>query len=334
MIKDSRRRFFSHSTSQISTDFLSRTPSIIYRQFPTTQTANSFTHPSLSRYFSIEFAAIPTRAANHFLNPGATNMSARAIRRAAERQAAAAARQAAQSQNPSSPTNPESVPTSTISEAQLAANRANAQKSHGPSSQAGRAISCLNALKTALTGRTVLLPSDDVADYQHHSHIYEHALKPVGDHERDLVQSIIDTLWRLRRIHSLEQTVFAKGRLEFAEMFADTDPAQRGAFIDLHTFETQYKTLHNLQIQDARLGRRYEKEMAELRTVQQARRQQEQKDLVEAASCYLAAKKAGETWAPEENGFEISTAAILKFLAENPGFFGTPRQPKSTQAAA
>jgi hypothetical protein len=272
----------------------------------------------------------------HFLNSGATNMSARAIRRAAERQAATAARQAAHSQNPSSSTDAESAPTpvSSISEAQLAANRANAQKSHGPSSAAGRAISALNALKTALTGLTVLLPSDDVAAYQRHSHIYEHALKPVGDHERDLVQSVIDTLWRLRRIQSLEQTVFAKGRLDFAELFADADPAQRGAFIDLHTFEVQYKTLHNLQIQDARLGRRYEKVMAELRAVQQARRQQEQKDLVEAASCYLAAKKDGETWTPEENGFEISTAVILEFLAENPGFYGTPRQPKSTQAAA
>jgi hypothetical protein len=263
-------------------------------------------------------------------------MSTRAIRRAAERQAAATVRQAAQSQNSSSSTNAESASgaASTLSEAQLAANRANAQKSHGPSSIAGKAISSLNALKTALTGRTVLLPSDDVAEYQRHSRLYEETLKPVGDYERDVVQSIIDTRWRLRRITSLEQTVFAKGRLEFAELFADADPAQRAAFIDLHTFEVHYKTLHNLQIQDARLGRRLDKEIAELRALQQARREQAQKDLVEAASCYLAAKKAGEIWTPEENGFEITTSAILKFLAENPGFFGTPRPPKASQAAA
>ncbi len=50
-------------------------------------------------------------------------------------------------------------------DAQIAANRRNAQLSSGPTSETGKATSSLNALKTRLTGRTVLLPSEDAGAY-------------------------------------------------------------------------------------------------------------------------------------------------------------------------
>ena len=60
-----------------------------------------------------------------------------------------------------------------ISPARLAANRANAQRSTGPTSPTGKATSSKNALKTALTGRTVLLPEDDAERYERHLLEYE-----------------------------------------------------------------------------------------------------------------------------------------------------------------
>ena len=66
------------------------------------------------------------------------------------------------------------------SPARIAANRRNALKSTGPTTLEGKAISSLNAVKTALTGRTVLLPSDDDAEYQRHILAYEKDLRPVG----------------------------------------------------------------------------------------------------------------------------------------------------------
>ena len=48
---------------------------------------------------------------------------------------------------------------------QLAANQANSQLSTGPKTPEGKATSSLNAVKTGLTGRTVLLPGDDAAAY-------------------------------------------------------------------------------------------------------------------------------------------------------------------------
>ena len=94
-----------------------------------------------------------------------------------------------------------------ISDAKLAANRANAQLSTGPKTGEGKATASLNAVKTALTGRTVLLSSDDAAEYERHIRAYQDELKPVGQQESDLVQSIADSAWRLARIPGLEMAM-------------------------------------------------------------------------------------------------------------------------------
>ncbi len=51
-------------------------------------------------------------------------------------------------------------------QAQIEANQRNAQLSTGPTSEAGKAKSSLNAVKNGLTGATVILPSDDLAAYE------------------------------------------------------------------------------------------------------------------------------------------------------------------------
>ncbi len=205
-----------------------------------------------------------------------------------------------------------------VSPAQLAANRANAQLSTGPSTSEGRAKSSLNAVKTGLTGRTVLLHSDDVAEYQRYLTAYEQELRPVGQQESDLVQSIVDTMWRLRRIPGLELAIFATGRLEFADAFNDHDPSLRSGMIELQTFLKYEKQLRNLQLQDARLARRREKEMAELRQLQQARKSEEERKRIAAldaaARQYLIAKKNNAAFTPAANGFEFSTAEIERYL--------------------
>jgi hypothetical protein len=165
---------------------------------------------------------------------------------------------------------------SPVSEARLAANRANAQLSSGPRTPAGKAVSSMNAVKTGLTGRTVLLPSDDAEAYRQHIAAYENEYKPVGLRERELVQSLADLQWRLQRIPGLEIAIYARGRDEFFEQFEDFDPAGRSARIDLETFMHYQKPLRNIQLQEGRLRRQRKKDMAELRELQQERRQAEQ----------------------------------------------------------
>jgi hypothetical protein len=247
-------------------------------------------------------------------------MSNRAIRRAAERLALKAARQSAAFEAPNSPaaaaplSQPVAEPVAEPSAARLAANRANAQFSSGPRSPEGKAVSSLNAVKTGLTGRTVVLPSDDAAAYQRHILAYEQELKPVGAQESDLVQSVANGTWRLQRIACLELNLFAKGHLEFAGLFAESDPSLRAALIELHTYQTYEKQFRNLQIQEARLARRREKEIAELRQLQRDRCQKQNDALKQAAGLYLAAQQEGKPWEPSHNGFEFSIAAIQGFL--------------------
>jgi hypothetical protein len=201
---------------------------------------------------------------------------------------------------------------------QLAANRANAQLSSGPTSSEGKAKVSHNALKTGLTGRTVLLPSDDVAAYQAQVARILQQFAPASDEEKRLTQSLADTLWRLERIPSLEAGIYAIGRRELAAQFSDEeDEAVRKAMIEAQIFLSYRRDLNNLSVQEARLRRQYEKDEAELQRLA-AQREQAAKDRrtaenrrwQDAIDHYRAAQKHGMPFDPAEIGFEFSTEEI------------------------
>ncbi len=148
-------------------------------------------------------------------------------------------------------TEPRPAGSGRMSPARLLGNRANAQLSTGPTSETGRTTSSLNAVKTGLTGRTVLLHTDDAAEYERHVAAYEKEFSPVGQRERDLVQSIADTAWRLLRIPALEMAIYAKGRIQFANAFDEHVEALHPGMIELETFLAYEKQLRNLQLQEA-----------------------------------------------------------------------------------
>jgi len=232
-------------------------------------------------------------------------MTQRSLRRAAERQARKHEQQQARLQN---------LP---ISPARLAANRANAALSTGPTSETGRATSSLNALKTGLTGRTILLPSDDVEAYQAHLARFEAQWKPATDTERALLQSIADTEWRLLRIPSLESGIYALGRLEFAAEFQEHKESGRQALIDAKIFLAYQRQLNNLSIQENRLRRQRDKDVERLQELQSEREQsarslaeEREKALHQAALALETARKDGSPFNPAANGFEFSTEEL------------------------
>lgn len=171
----------------------------------------------------------------------------------------------------------------------------------------------LNAVKTGLAGHTVLLPAADVAGYERHIAMYEEEFHPGGVQECGLVHSIAAIAWRLGRIPALEMAIFAKGHLEFAGLFEEHEPSLRPGLIELHTFMVYEKQLRNLQLQEARLARRREKETAELRQLQHERKQRETRELDSAA------KHHSKPSDPTANGFEFSTHESAPFLnGQNP----------------
>jgi hypothetical protein len=193
--------------------------------------------------------------------------------------------------------NPASQEFSRITPAQLAANRANAQLSS-------------NAVKSGLTGRTVLLPSADVDEYAAFLAAFQHDLAPVGQTECELVQSIADCHWRLRRIRALEFALYAHGHSQFEEMFADQPEEVRYNMILLQTDMTYQKQFRNYQIQEARLHRRRDKDMAELLRLQAERKSNQEQEQEEDFSDLdaLFAPPRRELTGQTRNGFEFSTA--------------------------
>jgi hypothetical protein len=197
-----------------------------------------------------------------------------------------------------------------VSPAKQSANQANARLSTGAKTAEGKLKSCLNAVKTGLTGRTVLLHSDDAAVYQQHVRDYEEELRPVGQRECDLVQSIADSAWRLSRISALEMAIYAQGHTQFATHFDHEDVSTRSALIELQTFLAYEKQLRNLHIQEARLHRRREKDTAEFRQLQSDRRNRDTDRLEAASRLYMQAKRANKPFDSAALGFEFSISDI------------------------
>ena len=198
--------------------------------------------------------------------------------------------------------------------AQINANRANAQLSTGPTSDTGKSICSKNALKTGLTGRTVLLPTEDAALYESHLATFRDRYQPVGEAEKNLVQSLADTEWRLQRIPSLEAGIYAIGRLELADLFPNEEESVRKQLIEAKIFLTYQRQLNNLSIQENRLRRHREQDTAALKQLQQTRQRREGDRLEQAARQYIKAFRENrhEQWNPAEFGFEFSIEEIKR----------------------
>ncbi|MBE7157180.1 MAG: hypothetical protein INR62_01870 [Rhodospirillales bacterium] len=157
-------------------------------------------------------------------------------------------------------------------------NRRNAEHSSGPRTEEGKRRSSVNAVKTALTGRTVLLPTDDVARYEQHVANWFADRNPQTPREHLLTQSIADTEWRLERIVQIESSLYALGRVRFEadlrnDMADDVDDSLIPAMLDAHVYMFYEKQFRNLGVQEARLRRQREKDLKELAALQNERRQ-------------------------------------------------------------
>jgi len=103
---------------------------------------------------------------------------------------------------------------------QIEANRRNALKSTGPSSEEGKQQSRRNAVRHGLTAETVIGALEDAEDYK----AFEAAI--IADYdaesavERELVLRLASLLWRLRRATTMETGLFgiqAEQLLEFGQ---------------------------------------------------------------------------------------------------------------------
>jgi hypothetical protein len=138
---------------------------------------------------------------------------------------------------------------------QISANRLNALKSTGPTTQAGKSAVRNNALTHGLLARDVVLSSESSEEFSKFAQRIWAYWTPVGLRQEELVQVLITTSWRLRRCVRIETgtfdklegahacdgdslaAAFAKGAVLFACIGLYESQLARRYFITVHELE-------------------------------------------------------------------------------------------------
>ena len=87
---------------------------------------------------------------------------------------------------------------------QIEANRRNAQKSTGPTSVTGKAASCMNSLQTGIHAKSLVLPSENLAELEQLIDESYRRHRPASPEARSFVDDFVYCEWSLRRLRAAE----------------------------------------------------------------------------------------------------------------------------------
>jgi hypothetical protein len=198
--------------------------------------------------------------------------------------------------------------------ARSARNRANASRSTGPKSEAGKHRSSLNALRHGLTGHTIVLPAEDLNAYNAFTKQLFDSLKPVGLLEKQFAQIFVDTSWRLNRIPALEHNLSALGFDEHSNSIKTEHPEAHAALVITEALRDRTRYINAISMHGERLSRLLERTLQRLKSLQSERRATEAQELCEAAALYQMDKKQGLPYNPSEDGFVFSNKEIETYI--------------------
>jgi len=193
-------------------------------------------------------------------------------------------------------------------------NRANAQSSTGPRTEAGKKRSSLNALRHGLTGHTIVLPSDDLVAYERHCQEVHDQYRPKNKMEVLLAQMLADLAWRLNRITAIEANMLTMGINEHSDSVDTENHQAHSALAMAQAFRQQSRDLANLSMYEQRLATRFQKTLKQLQDLQAARVGQEKLDIYFAAKILRTHKNEKVPYSPVEDGFVFSNAEIETYV--------------------
>jgi hypothetical protein len=199
--------------------------------------------------------------------------------------------------------------TNAISDAQLAANHANAQLSHGPVTEAGKRRSSLNAIRHGLTGRIVVLPTEDLNQYKAFSKEIVESLNPQTPLESQLAQTVADQQWRLNRVRSVEEALFG-----LASLAETGDPEKDNAGIygnAAHAFLEHSHLFVNLTLYEQRIHRLMEKALKQLKELQAERRAPSEAPAEDPVKRPKLVERQHSPREPRTNGFDDASAGFV-----------------------
>jgi hypothetical protein len=183
-------------------------------------------------------------------------------------------------------------------------------KSTGPKTPAGKKRSSVNATRHGLAGRIVVLPTEDMTQFHRFSKELVDSLHPANAHEREIAQLIADGYWRLRRVRTTEDSLFALGHEESQGDFDATHEEIHAAYTNAKTFRDNTKAFATLSIYEQRIHRGIEKATKQLEALQSARKERVDEEEVQALRLYDFHKMQNLPYDPAEDQFVYSRPEI------------------------
>ncbi len=150
---------------------------------------------------------------------------------------------------------------------QTAANRMNAQKSSGPRTPAGKAVSRFNALKHGIYAVHQIMFDEKPEDLAELAAEYHEHHSPANSDERFLVDTLVHNEWRLRRTRRVEAELWQTAYNAFLVKNIETTITCTSG----DAFATDSSTFERLQRVVNSLERAWHRALKELQRLQVAR---------------------------------------------------------------
>lgn len=213
-----------------------------------------------------------------------------------------------------------------------AINRANASKSTGPKSEAGKQRSAMNAYRHGLTGQILLQTPEEMRAYNDFVRSFHDSHRPQGPDETQLVQTMADSSWQLNSCRAWQNLILRHQAYQGPAPLTSNHEQVADALAIAAVVARCGKDLNNFSLYESRQFRMYERAQDRLFLLQEMRRRREQEELEQAARLlHLHETEESEKqeaangnpnkpiyipkpYDPTDDGFVFSTAAIKRHL--------------------
>ena len=165
----------------------------------------------------------------------------------------------------------------------------------------GKRRASFNAFKHGLTSKVHVHTPEESEAFRTHCQAYQAELAPVGIQESDLVQLIAEDRWRLKRARAIESNIFAEGINRHAGEIESGSEEIDNALAEGKTWVEQSRFLALITLYEQRINRAIEKNTAQLRALQTARREAYKQAQQEAIHLMQEAEARGEVYEPEDD---------------------------------
>ena len=152
----------------------------------------------------------------------------------------------------------------------------------------------LNGFKSRVTGLTTVMTDEDRIHQDDFVREYVQDLDPIGVVELRLARNIALDNWRLLRIKTVEENLFAYGLAQPAKAFTNDRLEVENAIGHAWTFLNHHKAINSLSLYESRLSRTVEKNL-DLLMRRQAKRPQRQPQAQPAPVHEIHLQTAGAT---------------------------------------